>query len=339
MPRHPIVPAIAILLLAACGSAPPTKGEDAPHGTAGVGIILGMDHEGRPDATPTVAQLALTGAAAQVGVARYDSIWAIDGRDTAGMSKDAVEALLQGPIGSKVKLRVGRIRSGARDAVVTRAPLPANKLQCEDGDCKAGTGSSVDMWGERYEGEFKDGKYHGKGKVTRADGQVYEGHFADGLPDGAGIVTNAGGDRFEGTFAKGAPVGELKIVLANGDFYEGATVGLEMQGQGRLERPDNGDVWEGRYEHNKLIEGTWLHHPANGDGRTCTRNIVNGFVAPTGTITYAKNDAKKRELFEGGFGDACMANGEGIMRYANKKARLKGMFVDDEPQADAKPVE
>jgi hypothetical protein len=41
-----------------------------------------------------------------------------------------------------------------------------------------------------YEGAFKDGKMHGKGKLTGTDGNVYEGEFKDGVPVPIVILNN-----------------------------------------------------------------------------------------------------------------------------------------------------
>ena len=38
--------------------------------------------------------------------------------------------------------------------------------------------------GGRYEGEFKDGKYHGQGVYTFADGEQYKGNHKDGRAHG-----------------------------------------------------------------------------------------------------------------------------------------------------------
>ncbi|CAJ1422410.1 unnamed protein product, partial [Effrenium voratum] len=42
-------------------------------------------------------------------------------------------------------------------------------------------------WLARYEGEWKDGKFHGKGLYETADGLKYTGQFANNLRDGDGI--------------------------------------------------------------------------------------------------------------------------------------------------------
>ena len=40
--------------------------------------------------------------------------------------------------------------------------------------------------GDRYEGEFKEGWYHGYGKLFMDNGIVYEGHFDKGQFHGEG---------------------------------------------------------------------------------------------------------------------------------------------------------
>jgi len=44
------------------------------------------------------------------------------------------------------------------------------------------------MWadGSRYEGQFKENKIHGKGKVTFFNGDWYEGSFVKGRKTGQG---------------------------------------------------------------------------------------------------------------------------------------------------------
>lgn len=338
VPLIDLITVAVAVTAAACGSTPVVATEEPAREIVGIGVELGMAHEGTEFATPTIAKLALTGPAAAAGVARHDTIWSIEGRETTGMTRAAVQALLEGPRGTVVRLRVGRSRGLARDVTVTRAPLPKNTLSCESGDCQAGTGASVDMWGERYEGEFKAGVYHGKGRLVRSDGQVHDGRFAGGALDGSGSIEMPNGDRFVGTFVNGEPR-DIKIILANGDFYEGATLGFEMHGQGRLQRPDRGDVWEGRYEHGKLVEGTWLHYPATNDGRSCVRAIAKTLLARTATVTFAPGDPKRRTTYEGEVDGMCRANGKGVMRYSDKKKGFAGTYLVDVPQADVKAVE
>jgi hypothetical protein len=45
----------------------------------------------------------------------------------------------------------------------------------------------------KYEGEFKDGKYHGTGTFQRGDGMKYEGSFVGGQARGMGLLTFADG--------------------------------------------------------------------------------------------------------------------------------------------------
>ena len=61
------------------------------------------------------------------------------------------------------------------------------------------------MWasGDVYEGDFKDGKQHGKGKYTLASGDVYEGDFKDGKQHGKGKYSSADGTTYEGIWVDG----------------------------------------------------------------------------------------------------------------------------------------
>ena len=60
---------------------------------------------------------------------------------------------------------------------------------------------TVNKIGDIYEGDFtanKSNKEHGYGKVTQFDGQRYEGDWKEGKRTGKGIKTWSNGDRYEG---------------------------------------------------------------------------------------------------------------------------------------------
>jgi len=54
-----------------------------------------------------------------------------------------------------------------------------------------------------YEGEYKDGTYHGQGTETWPDGDKYEGEFKEGKRNGHGVYTWSDGRKYEGEFRDG----------------------------------------------------------------------------------------------------------------------------------------
>ena len=83
-----------------------------------------------------------------------------------------------------------------------------------------------------YEGKFKDGEFHGRGKQIFEDG-VYEGKFKDGEFHGRGKLTYPAGDIYEGAFKDGQFHGIGKWNSANGDIYEGSWLNSKMHGNGQ----------------------------------------------------------------------------------------------------------
>ena len=79
------------------------------------------------------------------------------------------------------------------------------------GDCKDGfaEGRGVLQWflhgkpGDRYEGEFRGGKFDGHGTYTFVNGGRYEGEFGADRPTGTGTYTTDDGEVFSGTWANG----------------------------------------------------------------------------------------------------------------------------------------
>ena len=65
-----------------------------------------------------------------------------------------------------------------------------------------GEGIYIYASGDRYEGEYKNGKMHGKGTYiwgpnTKSAGDKYIGDWIDDMMTGEGIYIYASGDRYE----------------------------------------------------------------------------------------------------------------------------------------------
>ncbi|MDA9666441.1 hypothetical protein N9T48_00085 [bacterium] len=63
-----------------------------------------------------------------------------------------------------------------------------NDYTCYWGDCYSDYSHILWSDGERYEGEFKDGSYHGTGVMLRKNGLMYSGSFKNGKEDGYALI-------------------------------------------------------------------------------------------------------------------------------------------------------
>jgi len=111
-----------------------------------------------------------------------------------------------------------------------------------------------------YVGEFKDGNYHGKGKIDYQEGMSYTGEFKDSLFHGQGVY-RYNGITYEGEFANGELNGQGTITSEDGSVYIGEVVSWLADGKGQKT-----DV-EGN-----LIIGTFKAGYAQGEGRFVGKN-------------------------------------------------------------------
>ncbi|XP_072012072.1 MORN repeat-containing protein 1 isoform X2 [Engystomops pustulosus] len=122
----------------------------------------------------------------------------------------------------------------------------------------------------RYEGEWKDGKKHGHGKLLFRDGSYYEGEFVHGEITGSGLrYWAAQGNTYSGEFLDGELHGHGVMKYKDGGRYEGHGLLVDKDGQ----------TYSGAFHHNKRhgdgqmtfqngdhYEGNWVLDQRQGHG-------------------------------------------------------------------------
>ena len=81
--------------------------------------------------------------------------------------------------------------------------------------------------GDRYEGDFINGMFHGKGIFIWAKGDRYDGDFFLNKRTGKGIYLWASGESYEGDFVDGKLDGWGIYTWPDGAYYEGEFINNE----------------------------------------------------------------------------------------------------------------
>jgi clan AA aspartic protease (TIGR02281 family) len=118
---------------------------------------------------------------------------------------------------------------------------------------------------ERYSGDYRDGKYNGRGSLVYANGEKYVGEFRDNLRNGRGTYTWPDGRRYAGEFRDGQPHGYGTFTMANGEEYADDFRGNRREGHGVYTWPDR-RRYEGEF-HNDLPNGRGTIVLAGGERR------------------------------------------------------------------------
>ena len=77
-----------------------------------------------------------------------------------------------------------------------------------------------------YDGEWKNGKMHGKGVFTYSDEDTYDGEWKYGVEHGKGVRTYSDGDTYDGEWKYGMMHGVGRLTLSDGRTYYGMMPGI-----------------------------------------------------------------------------------------------------------------
>ncbi len=218
-----------------------------------------------------------------------------------------------------------------------------------------------------YEGDYKDGKFHGDGKLTWRNGDVYIGEFENGLMHGDGTLSTATGDSYEGEYVDGLWEGQGHVRYKAGGEYKGEFKAGEFNGQGIFTSYD-GVIYEGEFrdsrQHGKgkvtyktgntyegdienwILEGNGVYMTVN-DGVIYSGQFVKGSQEGKGEIKRKNGEhyigeikgwsahgmgvltKKNGDKYTGSF-EYGMYEGKGVLHYKNGDS-YEGEFQSGSP--------
>ena len=102
--------------------------------------------------------------------------------------------------------------------------------------------------GNKYVGEFKNGKYHGQGTFIYVSGDKYVGEFKNGKRNGQGIYTSVDGHEYVGELRDNKQHGRGTLTFGPkskwaGDIYVGEWKDGRYHGQGTYSYADESIVY------------------------------------------------------------------------------------------------
>ena len=105
-----------------------------------------------------------------------------------------------------------------------------------------------------YQGEMRDGRPNGDGRLEIRSGEMFEGQWSNGLLEGRGVRVDVDGNRYEGQFSAGVPNGEGRFLARTGEIFEGNFVNGLRQGKGKT-RLAGGTTYESVWDKGREISG------------------------------------------------------------------------------------
>ncbi len=107
--------------------------------------------------------------------------------------------------------------------------------------------------GNKYVGEWKDGKFNGQGTYNWVSGEQYVGEFKGGRRHGQGNATYADGNKYIGEFKNDTRSGIGTSIFADGRRYVGEFAGGKYNGSGTSFTSDGKVLSEGIWFDGKFV--------------------------------------------------------------------------------------
>ncbi len=240
-------------------------------------------------------------------------------------------------VGKFLVTLVGWVAVYGLNPVPTFAQLPGETLGTDEElipvcQPNVGTGKVKCSYpnGDRYEGNFVNGKPQGRGVYISLQGNRYEGQFLAGQPHGQGIFIRSDDTRFEGIFDNGTLTGTPnkpgKIVFSTGEIYQGSFEVFSVPGNpGRQSsRPNgrgqftfaDGSLYQGEFFQGEILGQGILIRP---DGTRCQGQFFNQKLDARVQCVFANGNRYEGELRGG------VPHGQGVLIAPNGQ-RTSGRF-------------
>ncbi|KAL9186390.1 hypothetical protein ACHAXT_005628 [Thalassiosira profunda] len=198
------------------------------------------------------------------------------------------------------------------------------------GGVRHGRGKLTTACGSVYEGVWKSGALHGQGTLTKASGWIFEGMWVDDKLV-QGTRKSPDGESYEGEFNKaGLPHGKGTEICADGSVYDGEWKEDDRHGKGNYTH-FNGATYEGEWKlgliHGKgtykwicgrVYEGEWKEGKRHGKGTFtyCDGEVYEGDWKNDNRHGKGRHMYVGGHIYEGDYRDGQL-HGTGVLKHAD----------------------
>jgi len=158
--------------------------------------------------------------------------------------------------------------------------------KCIEGDCVNGKGIYLYSNGEKYEGQFKNGKRHGRGRLNFPDSSKYIGQFKNGKRHGQGILNFPDGGYYIGEWKDDLLKGQETEINPDGTKSEAATP-VEKEAE-----PESKVIFRQNLETTKAVEYASIAVGANIRSNASLTSEILRTVPPGYPVAVVERQAE-----------------------------------------------
>ena len=236
--------------------------------------------------------------------------------------KDDIKVQIQGPFKYKNYIYYGEYQVNDDLIPHGRGVILYNNGDKYYGNFKNGKKDGIGVFffknGSKYFGYWDKNKMNGYGIYHYITGTIYEGYFKANKRNGAGILITKNGTKFRAIWKEGIIENYGQIIYEDGKIYEGYIINFLKENEGILKYP-NDDIFKGLFEKDLFYFGKYIFHNKDFYIGSFKENKFYGY----GKLIYTNS----REVYQGQF-----LNGKkhGIGRYFYKNGDIyEGYWEDD----------